>query len=192
MKICKRCDAINADGAQFCCKCGAPLGASLHAGGQAGGYQSPQPSPQPGTYMGSPCQSQTPKSVGFGDAIRICLGEKYASFEGRATRSEYWCFSLFCIIVIIAAVILGGISGALISGGDMDVTIGVAVIIDLLVGIGLACPSISVFVRRLHDTGRSGWWYWICFIPYIGSIVLLVFMCLGSQERDNEYGPYIR
>lgn len=164
MKICNHCNAVNADNAQVCCKCGNQLEAcQCHIGGG---------------------------SIGFRDAVRICLKEKYASFEGRATRSEYWYFALFYFLVLIAGAIVGGILGALFSGGDENVTMSVTCVVYGLVALSVVCPAISVFVRRLHDTGRSGWWYWLALVPYVGGIVLFVFTLLGSQERDNEYGSY--
>lgn len=132
---------------------------------------------------------QTSK-IGFKDAIRICLKEKYASFEGRATRPEYWYFVLFYAIIMFAAAIVGGILGALFSGGDGEVAIGLALVLYGLVTLGFVCPGISVLVRRLHDTGRSGWYYWLGLIPWIGSIIIFVFCCLDSQKWDNEYGQY--
>lgn len=179
MKICNQCEAINADKAQFCCKCGNQLESNLH-GNQNSNNQSQQPV-QP-MY----------RHIGFGDAIRICLKEKYASFEGRATRGEYWYFYLFSMLVTIGGALVGGILGALFSGGDSDVTLGFAVIIYCIIALGMICPGISVLVRRLHDTGRSGWWYWLALIPYVGGIVIFIFTLLGSQEYDNEYGPYVR
>ncbi len=129
-------------------------------------------------------------SIGFRDAVRICLKEKYASFEGRATRSEYWYFVLFYTLVVIGGAIVGGILGALFSGGDRDVMIGVMTAVYALVVLCVICPSVSVLVRRLHDTGRSGWWYWLSLVPYVGGIVILIFTLMRSQECDNEYGPY--
>lgn len=62
----------------------------------------------------------------------------------------------------------------------------------LSMGFWLWALSVRVYlVRRLHDTGRSGWWYWLAIIPYIGSIVLLIFALMPSEEIDNEYGPYV-
>ena len=180
MKICSRCEAINADGAQFCCKCGAQLGLSQH-GTRKSGCQPDPPLCQP-AYG----------TMGFGDAIRVCMKEKYASFEGRATRTEYWYFCLFFVLVLIGGAIIGGILGAIVSGGDGDVVAGFAVIVYCIISLGFVCPTISVLVRRLHDTGRSGWWYWIALIPYIGGFVIFIFTLLGSQERDNEYGPYVK
>lgn len=209
MKICSQCEAINADGAQFCCKCGAQLGASQHGAQksgyqpqqyqpqQRGGYQPQQYQPQ-SQYQPQPQQQYQPQyqptygTMGFGDAIRVCMKEKYASFEGRATRAEYWYFYLFFILVLIGGAIVGGILGAILSGGDGEVAAGLAVIVYGIIALGFVCPAISVLVRRLHDTGRSGWWYWIALIPYIGGIVIFIFTLLSSQDRDNEYGPYVR
>ena len=120
------------------------------------------------------------------------MKEKYASFKGRATRAEYWYFVLFHFLILIGGMIVGAILGATLSGGDGDVAVGVMLFVYGVIVLGLLCPSISVLVRRLHDTGRSGWWYWINLIPYIGAIVILVFTLLESQDCDNEYGPYVR
>ncbi|MCR5360399.1 MAG: DUF805 domain-containing protein [Bacteroidales bacterium] len=207
MKICSQCEAINADGAQFCCKCGAQLGASQH-GAQKSGYQPQYQSQQRGGYQQQPQYQPQPHyqpqqqyqpqyqpaygTMGFGDAIRVCMKEKYASFEGRATRAEYWYFYLFFILVLIGGAIVGGILGAILSGGDGDVAAALAAIVYGIIALGFVCPAISVLVRRLHDTGRSGWWYWIALIPYIGGIVIFIFTLLSSQDHDNEYGPYVR
>lgn len=111
------------------------------------------------------------------EAVKTCLVDKYATFSGRATRSEYWYFILFYYLV---AFCLGLIIG--MTGSDFSMAI------TLFICIPLFIPSIAVAVRRLHDTGRSGWWYFICFVPYIGGIVLFIFFCLKSDD-DNKYGP---
>src|SRR6185503_4314657 len=102
--------------------------------------------------------------------------KKYAVFSGRARRKEYWMFFLFNVII---AVVLGILEGMVGSPGIVGVVYSLAVLL----------PGIGVTVRRLHDTGRTGWWILIAFIPLIGAIVLLVFMVLDSQAGDNEYGP---
>lgn len=195
MKICSQCEAINADGAQFCCKCGAQLGASQH-GGQKSGYQPQYQTQQRGDYQPQRQFRQqnqpTYAAMGFSDAIRVCMKEKYASFEGRATRSEYWYFYLFFILVSMVGAFAGAILGAILSGGDGDIAVGLGVFVDAIIALGVMCPGISVLVRRLHDTGRSGWWFWISLIPYIGGFVIFIFTLLGSQEHDNEYGPYVK
>lgn len=124
--------------------------------------------------------------MNFKDAVMTCLKEKYASFEGRARRSEFWYFMLFILIANICGAIVFAILGAIIKGAAgaiVGYTVGMA-----LTSLGLICPSIAVSVRRLHDTGKSGWMYLLNLIPYIGSLILLVLYCFDSKE-DNQYGP---
>ena len=181
MKKCSQCGAVNADESRFCNKCGSTLGESRYdVSGATSQCQFQQPNPR-----------QPHATMGFGDAIRVCMKEKYASFQGRATRAEYWFFALFCFLVLFGAIIVGAMLGAALSGGDSDVTVGAVVVVYFVFILAFICPSVSVAVRRLHDTGRSGWWYFIGFVPYVGGIVLFVFALLGSQEHDNEYGPYV-
>ena len=119
------------------------------------------------------------------------MQEKYASFSGRATRAEYWYFYLFMVLVFFCGTLAGLFLGFALSGGDENVALGILLIVYGLLTLGLLCPCISVFVRRLHDTGRSGWWYWLGFIPYVGGIVFFIFALMPSEEMDNEYGPYV-
>ena len=93
----------------------------------------------------------------------------YATFNGRARRSEYWFFTLFNAIV---AFILGLIFPP----------------ISFIYPIFILLPSLAVLVRRLHDIGKSGWWIFICLIPLIGSIWLLVLLCTDSNAETNNYG----
>ena len=111
-----------------------------------------------------------------------CLTKKYACFSGRARRQEYWLFVLFNII---AGIIVGVISGVLVSVTNVTAFAFLGTIYNLAVLI----PGFAVLFRRLHDTGRSGWWWLIGLIPFVGVIVLLVFCCLDSQPGDNQYGP---
>lgn len=107
--------------------------------------------------------------MNFVDAVKSVLVEKYATFTGRARRSEYWYFCLFNFIV---GLVLGAIFFAL----------------SWIWSLATFIPSLAVGVRRLHDTGRSGWnLLWAC-LPVIGTIILLVFFCQDSRE-DNQYGP---
>ncbi len=111
-----------------------------------------------------------------------CLTKKYACFSGRARRQEYWLFFLFNFI---AAFVVGFIGGFLASVTGVDAFAFLGAIYNLAVLI----PSFAVFCRRMHDTGRSGWWWLIGLIPFVGIIVLLVFCCLDSQPGENKYGP---
>ncbi|MGF1515342.1 MAG: DUF805 domain-containing protein [Elainellaceae cyanobacterium] len=107
--------------------------------------------------------------------------KKYAVFSGRARRKEYWMFALFNILIAIAVGILQGILSAM-TGGDQA-------ILSTIYSLAVLVPSIAVGVRRLHDTGRTGWWLLIGFIPLIGALVLLFFFVQDSQPGANEYGP---
>lgn len=102
---------------------------------------------------------------------------KYAVFEGRATRREYWMFSLIHILVIFATIFTSYLAHNFI--------------FMALYGLVTYVPSMAVTVRRLHDTGRSGWWFLLNFIPTVGNVALLIFMILES-DGNNAYGPYER
>ena len=127
--------------------------------------------------------------MSFFEAVRTCMMDKYATFSGRAPRAEYWWFYLFVNLVVLVSVMLMGIAGLLLS---MEITrpmIGWSLLFfGVIVCMSLVIPSISVTIRRLHDTGRSGWWYLVNFIPYVGGILLLIFCVLRSDEGENEYG----
>ncbi len=102
--------------------------------------------------------------------------KKYADFNGRARRQEYWMFVLFYILIYVALFVIESIVGSF----------GILV---LVFSLGLLVPSIAVTIRRLHDTERSGWWILIAFVPVVGGIVLLVFMCLDGTGGPNRFGP---
>jgi uncharacterized membrane protein YhaH (DUF805 family) len=108
--------------------------------------------------------------------------KKYATFEGRARRKEYWYFVLFYCLAIFALVIVDGMAGTFDEEAEIGLFSGLFILATLL-------PSLAVLVRRLHDTNRSGWWVLINLIPIVGSIVLLVFALLDSQPGANRFGP---
>jgi len=110
----------------------------------------------------------------FQEAIASGLS-RYIDFNTRSSRSEYWYWFLFVILVsIVAGVIDGLLFGATVLGG--------------LVSLALIIPGIAVGVRRLHDIDRSGWWYLIVFVPLIGVLVLLYWFVQPGTSGDNEYG----
>ncbi|MFD8262708.1 DUF805 domain-containing protein [Streptomyces griseoluteus] len=101
--------------------------------------------------------------------------KKYAVFSGRARRQEYWMFFLFNLIITI---VLAIVDAAL----DTQV-------LQLVYGLAVLIPGLAVAVRRLHDTGRSGWWVLISLVPLVGWIILLVFLASEGKPEANEYGP---
>lgn len=134
----------------------------------------------------------------FSDAVRTCLKVKYATFQGRASRSEYWWFMLFIYGV---SLILGGLALALggargFETGDMPVF---AIILFILAGVfflGMILPMIAVTVRRFHDYNLSGWWYLaaivVGMVPFVGfaaSIAAFVITVLKGTVGDNRFGP---
>ena len=117
------------------------------------------------------------KIMGFGEAVQSVFS-KYATFSGRARRSEYWYFVL--LQVIVTAVLNG-----LYSATESVAFSAILVLFDL----ALLVPSLAVCWRRLHDIGRSGAYYFFVLIPLVGWILLLVWMCQDSQPGANQYGP---
>jgi uncharacterized membrane protein YhaH (DUF805 family) len=100
---------------------------------------------------------------------------QYVDFAGRARRKEYWMFTLVNVIIALVLAIL-----------DNVLTTG---ILGLVYSLAVLLPSLAVGVRRLHDTGRSGWWLLISLIPLIGAIVLVVFFATDGEPQPNAYGP---
>ncbi len=113
--------------------------------------------------------------------------KKYAVFSGRARRKEYWMFVLFNVIFAVIASILDGLLGTTIKGAT-GTSFGFSFIYVLYI-LAVLIPSLAVGVRRLHDTGRSGWMMLVGLIPIIGAIWLFVLMVLGGNPGENKYGP---
>lgn len=107
--------------------------------------------------------------------------KKYAVFSGRARRTEFWMFTLVNIAVSMLLAFVDNSFG-------MTVSYGVGMLSSLY-GLAVLIPSLAVAVRRLHDTGRSGWWWLISLVPLIGAVVLLIFAAQDSQPGSNKYGP---
>ena len=118
------------------------------------------------------------------DSVKICL-DKYASMQGRAPRSEYWWFVVFNWLVLIFVSIVFGFVGAIINnieGAVITISVGYP-----LVCLALIIPNICVMVRRLHDTGHSGLWYFISFVPLIG-VLWFLYLMIKDSDDENEYG----
>ncbi|GAC1476852.1 MAG: DUF805 domain-containing protein [Gemmatimonadaceae bacterium] len=107
--------------------------------------------------------------------------EKYAQFDGRAQREEYWMFTLVNILVSFAIGLVGLVG---LVKGPYGINV-----LAVIYSVALIIPSLAVTIRRLHDTGRTGWWLLVGCVPIIGAIVLIVFAVQDSQPGTNEYGP---
>ncbi len=112
----------------------------------------------------------------FGQAVKSTFS-KYATFSGRAPRSEYWYFFLFTTIVYLVTNVL-------------DVAVfDAATVFSLIASLVFLVPSLSVGVRRLHDTDHSGWWCLLGLVPVVGWIVLIVWFCQRGTAGSNRFGP---
>lgn len=100
---------------------------------------------------------------------------KFGDFKGRSRRAEYWYFTLFSFLA--SAVTFG-----------IDMATGYPFLNGIYSLIAFV-PGLAVLARRLHDGGRSAWWFFIVFIPLVGFIVLLVFLCQDSVPGENKWGP---
>lgn len=105
--------------------------------------------------------------------------KNYVNFTGRARRQEYWYFILFYLIGAIATIVL-------------DYIFGTEVLFYALYLIGMALPQTGVSVRRLHDTGKSGWWYLISLVPIIGVILLIIWFVKEGDAHSNLYGQPVK
>jgi len=105
---------------------------------------------------------------------------KYAVFDGRARRKEYWMFFLFNLIIAFLLGLILGVIG--VSESISSALCGVYLLAVLI-------PGLAVCVRRFHDSGRSGWWVLVGLVPVVGGIAVLIFMLLDSEPGSNQYGP---
>ena len=138
--------------------------------GDQGGYE-PYP-PGTGGEPGTPQGYLQGGPVGFGEAISQAF-KNILTFNGRASRSAYWWFALFLFIIALVLDIIGAAAGAKA--------------IEYLVDVIVLVLTIALQVRRLHDTNRSGFWWFIGLIPFVGGIVLLVFDCLPGTQGPNRF-----
>ncbi len=108
--------------------------------------------------------------------------QKYAVFDGRARRKEYWYFTLFNMIIVYAISALDHLVFSTVTDSGVG-------LLGAIYFLAVFLPYLSVSIRRLHDTDRTGWWLLINLIPLIGMIVFIVFMASKGTEGDNQYGP---
>lgn len=114
------------------------------------------------------------RQVTFVEAIKMALQQNYCNFTGRSSRSEYWWFMLFSFIVSAVINMIFGRHGMWIG---------------YIVGLAFLLPTLGLSWRRMHDIGKSGAWWFINFIPLVGTILWIVWCCKESEPHPNQYGP---
>ncbi len=112
---------------------------------------------------------------------KSCFSPNWNNFEGRARRKEYWAFVLFQILIPFLFTVIFSLC-------FYELYQGIVRLFWVIYGVLTIIPALSVTVRRLHDTNRSGAWYFILFLPVIGVLALLMFACEDGEPRANQYG----
>lgn len=155
------------------------------------------PCPPAGAYRADPSRSPLRESasdgvyhdgMGLWAIFKLTMTRNFANFSGRATRREYWMFQLASGLLMFSIYILGIVLTLLIDPSLMILTVS----FTYLYSLALFIPGLGISVRRLHDTGRSGWMILLGFIPFIGGLILLIFSLLDSQRGTNAYGPSLK
>jgi uncharacterized membrane protein YhaH (DUF805 family) len=167
---CSNCGGV-VDGVAFCATCGTAVASASEA---SAGATAP---------LAAPAAPNTGKSLqtgrlGFVDAIKSFFNN-YVNFEGRATASAYW----FAVLFIFLAGAVAGIVGSPLNDSNGSNPI------SSLLSLAFLLPHLSVGVRRLHDTGRSGHSLWWALLPIVGWIMVIVWLAGKSEPVDNKYGP---
>ena len=137
-----------------------------------------QSQPYPGTRGQRETSNLDPGMLGW----YLIAWSKYVQFEGRARRKEYWLFALTNILAGMAISLVAGLLLVMLNAPGISFLYTIYILATIL-------PSTSVLVRRLHDTGRSGWWSWITLVPAVGFIILLILLTEDSEPGSNWYGP---
>ncbi len=185
--VCTKCGVLVGDGNKFCPNCGAepdPLAVIC----VKCGYEL-KPIKRGGTASSRGAGSQ---GKGFGWAVRTCFS-KYATFSGRARRREFWYWYLFLFLtsfsITLLSILVAYIQYMEASPYEYYWDPGAWVsLLNTIWGLIIFLPNLAVTIRRLHDAGRSGWYFFLGFIPIVGGILLLIELCCDSVD-DNKYGP---
>jgi len=115
----------------------------------------------------------------------VTVLKRYGVFVGRAGQAEFWWFFLINLLITIALAVVDQHTGTFDAEGGYGLVSGIYT-------VAVALPTLAVSVRRLHDTGRSGWWVLIGIIPVVGTIILLALFILEGTPGDNRFGPQPR
>lgn len=180
---CKECGQPVSPNAVTCPNCGAPLKATKQC--RECGKQIPEDA-ESCPYCGysermSVASNEEQPRPTFGEALSVCFTKKYATFTGRARRSEFWYFYLFNMIIGFSLNIL---MSAFIGSSMYMITM----VILYLYSLAVFVPNLAVTVRRFHDIGKSGWNILWAILPIIGAILLLIWFIKDSAKGENKYG----
>jgi uncharacterized membrane protein YhaH (DUF805 family) len=126
--------------------------------------------------------------MGMMQAVRSVFSN-YVGFSGRARRSEYWWFTLFNIIIGIGLAIVDISMFGTCTTGEMSFNCSSGNTLGLIWTLVTLLPGLAVWIRRLHDINRSGWWTLLAIVPLVGWIILLVWACKAGDTGPNDYGP---
>ena len=146
-----------------------------HDEAPAAGYASQGAQGAPGGYGGYAAPQPAPSPI---DCWKKVLFENYANFSGRARRAEYWWTYL---INLVALLVIAGVSVAVLGEAGL--------VVYVLAALAIVVPQLAVGIRRLHDTGKSGWYLLVAFVPFVGGIILIVFLATDGERGPNQYGP---
>ena len=113
----------------------------------------------------------------------ITVINQYSNFKGRSRRKEYWMYTLFNIIFLLTAILLDNYLIGLTIQGDLPIGF-----LTFSYYFFILIPTMALTVRRLHDIGKSGWFYLIALIPYIGGLILILLMCIKGEVGSNKWG----
>jgi uncharacterized membrane protein YhaH (DUF805 family)/predicted RNA-binding Zn-ribbon protein involved in translation (DUF1610 family) len=173
--FCASCGNQVVQTAQICPRCGSPI--SRHKQNYGQNY-----------YPNSFDENYVSDKIGYFD-----VWAKYAEFQGRARRKEYWNFTLINTFInfvyFIFITFIGGVMLAIEDASVFGLISGILFILYVVFNLVMFLPSLAVMIRRLHDTGNTGWLWLISFIPLVGGIILIIILIQDSQPGDNQYGP---
>ena len=118
------------------------------------------------------------------------MRDNYANFKGRARRKEYWMYTLIFTVLLIAlmTIMFSVLSFSDETGIETGPGVYLTVILVIVFLFAHFIPTIALTVRRLHDTGKSGWWYLIVLVPFLGNFVIFIFTLIDGDRGDNKYG----
>jgi len=173
---CKKCRTKVDDAFDVCWQCGTSVDGIEDESFSAEADATPDRDPEPSTS--EVARVERPQSAGSFSYIGVW--KKFAVFEGRASRTEFWMFSLFNVVIALGLSLVDAVAGTTTESGHG--------VLSGVFSLAAWLPSIAVTVRRLHDTGRSGWWLLICVVPCVGAIVLLLFLVQASELGHDRYG----